>query len=372
MRLNVKREVASLNNENEQEVPEQNGTTTKYLCTANHGFAPYAQEELRRRFGAVKSTVLVPGEVFVATLKATASEVTSQLSHPEPMFLRHLFLVGWEWNNEGRLDLGEQQNDGWLSELQQYLLGESRLSGAKVAIQTRKAPQSLWAGSAAELKDAVQAGLGELKAEFVVKDADYIISVFAAKNSVYAGVARPEENLSDWNGGAVRFQREEGQISRAKFKLLEAEAVFGIDFAGFREALDIGAAPGGWTSFLLERGLKVTAVDPAKLHPDVMASPRLTHVRKNANAVKFRDHQFDLLVCDMSWSPKLTAKMVTELLYALVPGGTAVVTVKLLSKKPMALIQEVIGTFQEAQLQVQRAKQLFHNRDEITLYMIKY
>lgn len=47
-------------------------------------------------------------------------------------------------------------------------------------------------------------------------------------------------------------------------------------------------------------------------------------------------------------------------------------TVKLLTKKPMALIQEVITQFEEARLQVQRAKQLFHNRDEITLYMIKY
>ncbi|MNE54671.1 hypothetical protein D3C80_1494710 [compost metagenome] len=74
----------------------------------------------------------------------------------------------------------------------------------------------------------------------------------------------------------------------------------------------------------------------------------------------------------MSWSPKLTAKLVAELLYSLVPGGTAVVTVKLLSKKPMALIQDVIRTFQESRMQIQKAKQLFHNRDEITLYMIKY
>ncbi len=360
-----------MNNEIEQEVPEQNEMTTRYLCTANHGFSPYAQEELRRRFGAVKSTVLVPGEIFVASLKASSSEVNTELSHPEPVFLRHLFLVSWEWNAESKLEEEDSQGD-WLSELQQFLLSDSRLLGKKVAIQTRKSPQSLWEGSAAELKDAVQVGLGELGADFVVKDADLIISVFAAKDHIYVGVTHPAENLSDWNGGAVRFQREEGQISRAKFKLLEAESVFGIDFAAFREALDIGAAPGGWTSFLLERGLKVTAVDPAKLHPDVLASPRLTHIRKNANSVKFRDHQFDLMVCDMSWSPKLTAKMVSELLYALVPGGTAVVTVKLLNKKPMALIQEVIGTFQEARLQVQRAKQLFHNRDEITLYMIKY
>ncbi|MNC66754.1 putative 23S rRNA ribose 2'-O-ribose methyltransferase [compost metagenome] len=123
---------------------------------------------------------------------------------------------------------------------------------------------------------------------------------------------------------------------------------------------------------MLERGLKVTAVDPAKLHPSLLSSPNLTYLQKNADSVKFRDNQFDLLVCDMSWSPKLTARLVSDLLYSLVPGGTAVVTVKLLSKKPMALIQDVIYTFQESRMQIQRAKQLFHNRDEITLYMIKY
>ncbi|GJM81737.1 hypothetical protein HMSSN139_42330 [Paenibacillus sp. HMSSN-139] len=206
----------------------------------------------------------------------------------------------------------------------------------------------------------------------MVRDADWVISVFAGQDRIYAGVAHPQDNLSDWNGGAIRFRKEEGQISRAKFKLLEAEAAFGIPFESFREALDIGAAPGGWTSFLLERGLSVTAVDTAKLHPSLLSSPKLTFLQRNANRVKFKENQFDLLVCDMSWSPKLTARLVTDLLYALVPGGTAIVTVKLLTKKPMALIQEVTEVFQEARLQVQRAKQLFHNRDEITLYMIKY
>lgn len=363
-----------MNSETEQQHPSETETITRYVCSANHGFAPYAQEELRRRFGSVKSTVLVPGEVFVASLKATPSEVAEEMSEREPMFLRHVFRVEWEWTvDENSGEMNEPLKGGeWGDDLQRFLLSDVRLNGKRLAIQARKAEQSVWPGSAAELKDLIQEGLHDLNAEFVVKDADFIISVFAAKHGLYAGVALPDENLSDWNGGMIRFQREQGQISRAKFKLLEAEAVFGIDFSAFHEALDIGAAPGGWTSFLLDRGLTVTAVDPAKLHPDVLSSPRLTHVRKNANSVKFRDNQFDLLVCDMSWSPKLTAKMVSDLLYALVPGGTAVVTVKLLSKKPMALIQEIMEIYQEARLQVQRAKQLFHNRDEITLYMIKY
>lgn len=66
------------------------------------------------------------------------------------------------------------------------------------------------------------------------------------------------------------------------------------------------------------------------------------------------------------------AKLVTGLMHSLAPGGTAVVTVKLMHKKPMAVIKEIIAMFEGERMQLQRAKQLFHNRDEITLYMIKY
>ncbi|WP_110934423.1 SAM-dependent methyltransferase [Paenibacillus bouchesdurhonensis] len=347
---------------------EKLGAATHWICTANHGFAPYAQEELRRMFGAVKSTVIIPGEMLRVTLQKEAEQVIGAILSKPPIFLRHLFHIDWEWHVLEQGDLAEA-----IDALSAFVLSDPRLLNAgKIAVQPRKSEQSLWNGSASELRELLQDKLCGLKAEFVVRDADYIVSVFVGKEFVYAGISQPEYNISDWNGGAVRFQREEGQISRAKFKLLEAELTFGIDFTAYREALDIGAAPGGWTSFLLERGIKVTAVDPAKMHPSLKNEPRLTIIRKNAGEVKLREHQFDLLVCDMSWSPKLTAKLVSELLYALVPGGTAIITVKLLSKKPMALIQEVIETFQQSRMQVQRAKQLFHNRDEITLYMIKY
>ncbi|AZK49077.1 SAM-dependent methyltransferase [Paenibacillus lentus] len=339
-----------------------------WICSTNHGFAPYAQEELRRMFGAVKSSVIIPGEVLRVTLQEEVGQVIDGLLSKTPIFLRHLFPIEWEWSV---LEQGEFAEG--IDALTAFVLSDPRLLNAsKVAIQPRKSEQSLWNSTAAGLKELLQDKFCELNAEFVVRDAEYIVSVFVDKEKLYAGISRPEQNLSDWSGGAVRFQREEGQISRAKFKLLEAELTFGIDFTAFREALDIGAAPGGWTSFLLERGLKVTAIDPAKMHPSLKNHPQLTVIRKNAGEVKLREEQFDLLVCDMSWSPKLTAKLVSELLYSLLPGGTAIVTVKLLSKKPMALIQEVIETFHQSRMQVQRAKQLFHNRDEITLYMIKY
>ncbi|WP_223066253.1 SAM-dependent methyltransferase [Paenibacillus caui] len=346
---------------------------TRFMCTANHGFAPYAQEELRRIFGSVKSQVLVPGEVFLASLPGFANEIIAKLMGEPPIFLRHMFPAEWQFPAEA----GEEEPaESAVQALVQFAEEELRLrcpdTRAAVTVQVRKGSDSIWSGSALELKEKIEGSWAEDSVQFVVRDADYILSVFAGGPCIYAGISKPEQNLSDWNGGAVRFQREEGQISRAKFKLLEAERTFGIDFAGFSRALDIGAAPGGWTSFLLERGLSVTAVDPAKMHPDLLANPRLTYLGKNADSVKFQTNEFDLLVCDMSWSPKLTARLVIDLLYSLVPGGTAVVTIKLLSKKPMALIKEITAMYLDARMQIVQAKQLFHNRDEITLYMIKY
>lgn len=351
---------------NLNEQVESNQVASVWIATANHGFAPYAQEELRRAFGAVKSSVIVPGEVLLTTILQSNEYVIKQLQAKPLMFLRHIFPIQWQWQ------AGNDGGEDWMMQLVEFIKSDPRISGAKLAIQPRKTELSLWSGTSAELKEVIQEALSDFSGEIVVRDADYILSVFVTKNCVFAGISCPKDNISDWNGGAIRFRREDGQISRAKFKLLEAEISFGIDFTAFKEALDIGAAPGGWTSFLLERGLKVTAVDPARMHPMLVGMSNLTIIKKNASEIKLREHQFDLLVCDMSWSPKLTARLVSDLLYSLVPGGTAIVTVKLLGKKPMALIQEVIGIFEEARLQIQRAKQLFHNREEVTLYMIKY
>lgn len=347
-----------------QKNEEKSGVTTRFICTANHGFAPYAQEELRRLFGAVKSTVLTPGEVLLVTLPGEPATAVTQIQAQSPIFLRHLFPVQFQ-EDSGNMNTA-------LTRLTAFVLNRSELHGQIVSVQVRKTNDSRWQESAGALKQTVMDKLAEAPLEFAVRGAGYVLSVFVDKSFCYAGISTPEHNLSDWNGGAVRFQKEEGQVSRAKFKLLEAEATFGIDFTAFRKALDIGAAPGGWTSFLLERGLKVTAVDPARMEPSVLQLPHLTFLQKNAGEVKFRISEFDVLVCDMSWSPKQMAKLVTGLLYSLASGGTAIVTIKLMHKKPLALIQDVISSFEQAGMQVQQAKQLFHNRDEITLYMIKY
>lgn len=336
---------------------------TRWIGTANQGYSPYAMEELRRMFPGASFEPLAPGETFLAELPRKRDEVTRELEEQPPIFLRHMQPV--------EFTLPVRGNAEDLTALGELVRAEApRLAGRTVAAHIRKMPGTPYPYAAIDSKEAIDAALEEAGAIPQVRNADLLFAVYAGTAGLYAGIGTAREMLSDWPGGAIRFQREEGQISRAKFKLLEAERVFGLDYASFRRALDIGAAPGGWTSLLLERGLSVTAVDPAELHPSLLKHERLVYERKNASEVRYAPGTFDLLVCDMSWSPALMSKLVLNLADALAEGATAIVTVKLMHRKPFQTIRETTARLSQA-YRVLRAKQLFHNRDEVTLHLAR-
>ncbi|SFI32424.1 23S rRNA (cytidine2498-2'-O)-methyltransferase [Paenibacillus sp. UNC496MF] len=336
---------------------------TEWIGTANHGFASLAMEELRRMIQGLKFTQLIAGETFRMEVPLSREAMVDLLRTNEPIFLRHIQAIDRILPIQGNADDLQA-----LSELVRH--ARARCASGSTAIHLRKVDGSRYRYSAADTKTVLEAVIMELGGETTMQAPEQILSVFAGTDELYVGWGTPAEQLSDWPGGAVRFQREEGQISRAKFKLLEAERAFDLHFETFRDALDIGAAPGGWTQLLLERGLRVTAIDPAELHPKLDGYPRLTALKKNASDVTFAQGSFDLLVCDMSWSPMQMAKLVLEKTDALREGAVAVITIKLMHKKPLQTIRDVIAKLETA-FELRKAKQLFHNRDEMTIYMAK-
>lgn len=334
-----------------------------FIGTANPGFAPYAMEELRKRIPGTEVSGLASGETFrFSSGELDPADVVRDLRRDEPVFLRHLFPLELE---TPLADSGEDAGEA----LEAYARTlDGRVSGRKVAIQVRKAMNSPFPFSSSEARDIIAEVLRGFGAETVVREADLIVSVYAAARSVLFGCSTPRDNLSDWPGGAVRFRREEGQLSRASFKLLEAERAFRLPLDRFTRALDLGAAPGGWTSVLLERGLSVTAVDPADLDPSLAGHPRLRHLKRNAAEVTFAPGSFDLLVCDMSWDPHRTCRIVSGLSSALSAGGSGIITLKLMYRKPLQTLRELTEAYAEA-FDIRKVKQLFHNREEVTMWV---
>lgn len=338
---------------------------TTYIGTANPGFAPYAMEELRRRIRGTKVSGIAAGETFSFTEGDNEPEqLLKDLRRDEPVFLRHLFPAEAEVQASG----DEESTAAALRDYAATLT--DRVSGKKVAIQVRKAQDSSFPFGSAEGRDVIGDVVRELGGEVVPRDADWIVSVYASRKTMYMGCSLPKDNLSDWPGGAIRFRRDEALISRAAFKLLEAEKAFKLPLDRFTNALDLGAAPGGWTSVLLERGLKVTAVDPAEMDESLSLHPKLRHIRKNAAELSFAPGSFDLLVCDMSWDPYHTCRIVSNLASALSAGGSGIITLKLMYRKPFQSIQDLTEAYAE-KFEIRKVKQLFHNREEVTMWVIR-
>jgi 23S rRNA (cytidine2498-2'-O)-methyltransferase len=322
-------------------------------------------EEVRRTIEGAAVRILAPAETFIIESPLSRAETLQKLQTQPPVFLRHIQPI------DGALqmsDTNEVEVLPWLAaEISQ---AEDRLRGKRVSVHVRRAEGCAYPYSVLDTKTLLDGVLRDVRATVDQRNPEIIVSIYAVKDQLMYGIGTPEELMSDWPGGAIRFQREEEQISRAKFKLLEAERAFGLDYTQYREALDIGAAPGGWTSLLLERGVSVTAIDPGAMHPSLRNHPKLTYLKRNASEVKFKPNTFDLLVCDMSWSPMQMVKLVLDLSDSLSYGATAIVTIKLMHRKPLQTIRDVIAKLESAFI-VHRAKQLFHNREEITLFMTK-
>jgi 23S rRNA (cytidine2498-2'-O)-methyltransferase len=182
-----------------------------------------------------------------------------------------------------------------------------------------------------------------------------------------------------WPMGIPRIRMPHGAPSRSTAKLAEAFLVFLGDrevevlSAGMR-AVDLGAAPGGWTWQLAHRGLKVTAVDNGALKGDVAIDPRVTHVRADGLAWRPRT-PVDWLVCDIVLQPIRVA----ELVAGWIADGAArhaIFNLKLPMKKRFDEVERcrtaIDVRLQRARVRYTlRLRHLYHDRQEITGYLAR-
>ncbi|MBI3202512.1 MAG: 23S rRNA (cytidine(2498)-2'-O)-methyltransferase RlmM [Myxococcales bacterium] len=217
----------------------------------------------------------------------------------------------------------------------------------------------------------LRAGLGEVALRERRADrlapGDPLVQVAVTRESqVFIGASAVSEVASTWPGGRARMKLPPGAPSRATAKVLEALTWVGHGPGPGEVCVDLGAAPGGWTFALLARRARVIAVDRAAMAPAIARDRRLTHVR--GNAFEFRpDEPVDWLFCDMVERPaevaKLLARWGREGMARLVVSN-----LKLPMKKRVAAVAEACRILQGGGWKGVRTRQLYHDRDEITLF----
>ena len=367
------------------------------------GFEPEAAADLVAVAAAAGTTVAVaapPGRGFVvATPRAfDAQRWPRALQAAPPVFVRSLFfgsgphaLFAADGTTRGRPDRVAplaallaafrrdcRQPGVGLHQRTAAVFGELRmetadtndgkeLSGLCRRLELPLAGELLADGALAEHGDAeVPAALPALHVLFV-DGAHVLVGTSAAPwGSPYAM-------------GIPRLHLPRGAPSRSTLKLAEAIETFLGDDAGEvlhagMKAVDLGAAPGGWTWQLVRRGLRVTAVDNGPLKGDVAEDPLVTHLRVDGLTYVPR-RPVDWMVCDIVEQPSRVAALVARW----IAGGHArrtIFNLKLPMKKRYdevrrcrAIIEETLA--RAGVRHTLRLRQLYHDREEVTGLLLR-
>jgi len=337
-------------------------TSNLFAITASANYINQALEEAREVDKQLKILQNYGNGILLAATSMPSDEFNEMMLRKSPIFIRHISAF------DEVVDINNNMTTQDIAALimQHY---RSIAENSKIAVQIRKAKGEYYFNPI-DLKGEIDKILIELGAETEIKAPDLILSILLDEEKCCIGMTPSNKNISSWSGGMVHYRKEDADISRAKFKLMEAITVFDLDLSSIRTALDLGAAPGGWTSVLLEKDIAVTAVDTGDMDPRLNKFRKFTYIKSNAAELELPEQNFDLLTSDISWNPKNTAVLVNRAAQFLKAGGYAIVTVKLMGEKVKRTIRETCEIYQEV-FDIVAIKQLFHNREEVTVLLRK-
>jgi 23S rRNA (cytidine2498-2'-O)-methyltransferase len=184
------------------------------------------------------------------------------------------------------------------------------------------------------------------------------------------------DNSSPWPMGIPRLRMPRGAPSRSTLKLAEAILVFlGPEEAEKRlqpgmTAVDLGASPGGWTWQLVQRHMRVLAVDNGPLDAALLDSGQVKHRREDG--LRFQPPEpVDWMVCDMVEQPSRVAELAARWIREGWCRET-IFNLKLPMKKRWEEVQACRERIDAALGGVEarlRVRQLYHDREEVTAHL---
>ena len=203
--------------------------------------------------------------------------------------------------------------------------------------------------------------------------------LFLSSTAVYPALSLPG-NTSPWFMGIPRLKLSRVAPSRSTLKLDEAIQHFLAPeqqterFRPGMRAVDLGAAPGGWSWQLVRRHLSVVAVDNGPMNAELMASLMASGLIEHRREDGFRYRPakpVDWMVCDMLEKPSRIARLVGEWL-ARGDCRASIFNLKLPMKKRYAEVlycREIIAQMLSGRVYTLAFKQLYHDREEVTGYL---
>jgi 23S rRNA (cytidine2498-2'-O)-methyltransferase len=227
------------------------------------------------------------------------------------------------------------------------------------------------------LRPHLEKALARAGVAFDPKAPERLHVFFVGGAAAYVGTSEVAGS-SKWPMGIPRLRMPSSAPSRSTLKLAEAF----MEFIPEREqsgrlapgmtAVDLGAAPGGWTWQLVQREMTVVAVDNGPMDPRLLDTGQVK--QRRTDGFTFRPSEaYDWMVCDMVESPSRIAHLASRWIAERWCSET-IFNLKLPMKKRWeevvrcrAIVDEALG----GGGYYLRVKQLYHDREEVTAHLAR-
>jgi len=198
---------------------------------------------------------------------------------------------------------------------------------------------------------------------------------FRDSQHVSIGIS-PIDNSATDVMGIPRLRMPASAPSRSTLKLEEAIHWFLSTgqqrklFAAGMKAVDLGAAPGGWSWQLVQRGCLVTAIDNGPMQDDLINTGMVEHLQTDAFTYT-PEKKVGWLVCDMAERPLHVSRLIARW-FTRQQCSHTIFNLKLPMKKRLASVRECLALLEKNLSSAKiphriQAKQLYHDREEITV-----
>jgi 23S rRNA C2498 (ribose-2'-O)-methylase RlmM len=197
---------------------------------------------------------------------------------------------------------------------------------------------------------------------------DIVLQIFvSAEKQVWFSIGSLAEGIHPFEGGFQRMRTLKGAPSRSASKLEEALLVMNKHPESGQTAVDLGAAPGGWSFVMARYGANVQAIDHAKLDESAFKGLKGTIEHITSNGLTFEPLQtVDWLVCDMVISYRDTLSVLKRWQKKALMRHF-VINIKLSRTNHWQQVRDALAELRDFEWTYTHARHLLHDRNEITL-----